>query len=128
MASLSSELNQLTVKEGRLPEKSGERLIDEQLLQVTEFALGDEITLNSGTKDPVSDTLKRETYTVVGIGTSPYYLNLDRGSAQIGNGDVKGFVMVPKEDFALEVYTQIYAAADGLDGFVTAGKDYKEGA
>ena len=128
VASLSSELNQLTVKEGRLPEKSGECLIDEQLLQVTEFALGDEITLNSGTKDPVSDTLKRETYTVVGIGTSPYYLNLDRGSAQIGNGDVKGFVMVPKEDFALEVYTQIYAAADGLDGFVTAGKDYKEGA
>lgn len=125
VSSLPDAINQVTVKEGRLPEKPGECFADEQLLMVTDCELGDSITLTSGTEDPLSDTLKKDTYTVVGIGTSPYYLNFDKGSSVIGNGDIRGFLMIPQEDFALEVYTQVYAAADGLDQYITAGERYQ---
>ena len=126
MTSLTEELNRLTVKEGRLPEKPGECLIDEQLLLQADYGLGDVLTVSSGTSDPLSDTLKRDSYTVVGIGTSPYYLNFKKGTSNIGNGDIRGFVVIPKEDFALEVYTQVYRTAEGLKGLITAGDAYKE--
>ena len=125
MVSLTGELNRLTVKEGRLPEKPGECLIDEQLLLRADYALGDVITVSSGTSAPLSDTLKRDSYTVVGIGTSPYYLNFKKGNSRIGNGEIQGFVVIPAADFALEVYTQIYGTAEGLKGLVTAGGEYK---
>ena len=127
VVSLTEEVNKLTVKQGKLPENPGECLIDEQLLMTEDYALGDTIMVSSGTEDPLSDTLKRDAYTIVGIGTSPYYLNFNKGTANIGNGDIKGFVVIPAEDFALEAYTQIYAVSDGLKGFVTAGEEYKEG-
>ncbi|MCD2493229.1 FtsX-like permease family protein [Lacrimispora sp. NSJ-141] len=125
VSSMPQNINMVNIKEGRLPEKQGECFLDEQLLVSTDYGLGDQITLYSGTDEPLSDTLGTETYTIVGIGTSPYYLNFDRGNSSIGNGDIKGFLMVPEEDFSLDVYTQIYAAADGLDGFVTAGGRYQ---
>ncbi|MCI8506613.1 MAG: ABC transporter permease [Lachnospiraceae bacterium] len=126
VASLTEQVNRLTVKEGRLPEKAGECLIDEQILLQADYHLGDEITFSSGTSDPLSDTLKRDSYTVVGIGTSPYYLNFNKGTSRIGNGDIQGFVVVLGEDFALEVYTQIYAVAGELKEFVTASEAYKK--
>ncbi len=126
VASVTEQVSLPTVKEGRLPEKEGECLIDDQLLMVADYKLGGEITFRSGTDDPLSDTLKRDTYTIVGIGTSPYYLNFNKGTAAIGNGDVRGFVLVRPEEFELEFYTQIYAAADGLDGYITAGTRYTE--
>lgn len=125
VSSMTRNINQVTVKEGRLPEASGECFLDENLLSFGDYQLGDEITVYSGSGDPLSDTLKTDTYRIVGIGTSPYYLNFDRGSSTIGNGDVGGFLMVPEEDFSLEVYTQIYAAADELDGFVTGSAAYQ---
>lgn len=128
VSSLPENLNHVEVTEGRLPEKSGECFLDQQLLVTEDIAVGDQITLVSGTDGDLSDSLKLDTYTVVGIGNSPYYLNFDRGTTTIGNGSLDGFVMILPEDFSMEVYTQIYAAADGLDSYVTAGNAYQEGA
>ncbi|MCI8464727.1 MAG: ABC transporter permease [Lachnospiraceae bacterium] len=126
MTSLTKEVNRLTVKEGRLPEKTGECFIDEQILLRADYSIGDVITVASGTKDPLSDTLKQDSYTVVGIGTSPYYLNFRKGTSRIGNGEIQGFVVISEEDFALEVYTQAYVVAEGLKDFITASEAYKK--
>ena len=124
VSTLMTQLNHVTIDEGRLPEKEGECFLDNQLRMVGDYQVGDEITLKSGTKDPLSDTLEHETYTVVGIGSSPYYLNFDKGSSTIGNGDIRGFVMVLPEEFKSDLYTQIYAACDSLDPYITASDAY----
>ncbi len=126
--SLTEEVNQITVTEGRLPQEPGECLIDSQLLITGDYEIGDQITVESGTEDPLSDTLARDTYTITGVGISPYHLNFDRGTSAIGNGSVDGFLVVLPEEFNLEVYTQIYAAADGLDPYITAGGAYQDAA
>ena len=60
----------------------------------------------------------RDRYTIVGIGSSPYYLNFDKGSSTIGNGDIRGFVMVLPEEFKSDIYTQIYATCDSLKPYI----------
>ena len=70
--SLSEDMNQITVTEGRLPEKSGECLADDE----STYKVGDKIKLTSGTEDPVTDTLTTDELTVVGTGNSPYYICL----------------------------------------------------
>ena len=101
--------------------------MDETYAQSAGLKLGDTITLHEDdeSKD-IADTLVTDTFTVVGSGSYAWYLNFDRGTADIGNGDVRFFLMVPPESFALEAYTVIYATTDGADGMICYDQDYKD--
>ena len=125
LMSLPESVNQLSLKEGRFPEKPGECVIDEQLTIISDYHIGSELQLKSGTADPLSDSLKHDSYTVVGTCTSPYYLDFERGSSTIGNGDVAGYVFLPASEFTLEVYTQIYARSDGLTPLLYTSDAYE---
>ncbi len=108
---LTDDVNQVTVSKGRLPEKVGECLMDEDM----GYQVGDTVTLTSGTEEPLEDTLKTDEYTVVGIGNSPCYVSYERGSSTIGSGSVSAFMMVPKQTFALETYTEAYVRVEGAE-------------
>lgn len=107
--SLQTEMNKITVSEGRLPESIGECLADDESV----YEIGDEIPLTSGTEDPVSDTLKTDTLKVVGRGNSPCYLSYGRGSATIGNGSISAFLVVTEDSFNLDVYSEVYLQVRG---------------
>lgn len=109
----TDHLNQIKVTEGRMPEKNGECLIDSYVVEHSDIKVGDTITLSSGTDDDIGDTLKESTLKVVGVGDSSYYLSRDRGTATIGNGQISGFAVVPKENFKLDVYTDLYLSVKG---------------
>lgn len=118
---LTEEINQITVTEGRLPEKADECLADDLYLQQTGCSIGDQITVRSGTSDPLSDTLKEDTYTIVGSGTLPYYMEMDRGTGSVGNGSMDAFAVVLPEVFEQQdIYTEISIQVEGaekLNGF-----------
>lgn len=118
---LPKTMNLLTVSEGRMPEQTGECLMDDE----SEYKIGDVITLTSGTEDPVSDTLRTDTLTVVGRGNSPCYLSYGRGSTSIGAGSIDAFVAVPEETFDMDVYTEVYLKVEGAEG-LTAFTDAYE--
>ena len=98
--SAMEDMNKITVREGRMPEKAGECLVDDQM----NYKIGETIKLKSGTDDKVTDTLKTDELKVVGKGNSPYYISLSRGSTTIGTGTISGFVVVPEKTFDLEMY------------------------
>ena len=110
VASVLDNMNKYTVEEGRMPEKSGECLMDGDFLKAHGFKIGDKILLSSGTKDAVTDTLKTETFEIVGSGSSSMYFTYARGSSTVGNGEVSGFLGVIPEDFGLEAYTECYVS------------------
>lgn len=116
------KMNRITVSKGRMPEKTGECLMDDDM----GYRVGDTVTLQSGTEDPVSDTLKTAKYQVVGVGNSPCYISFGRGSSTIGNGSVTGFMIVPEEDFVLDVYTEAYAQVSGAKEMVAYTKEYED--
>lgn len=121
--SLQDELNQVKLSDGRMPQKAGECLAD----QDAGYKVGDTIKLRSGTSDEVTDTLTTDTLKVVGLCSSPMYISYGRGSATIGTGTISAFVMVPEETFDMDVYTEVYVQVKGAKNEVafTDGYDKK---
>ncbi|MCI8537084.1 MAG: FtsX-like permease family protein [Oscillospiraceae bacterium] len=113
VVSLSEQgLNQPNLIRGRLPENPGECLTEESLLEAMEADLGVSITINTGT-GTYEDALTRESFTVVGTCQSPLYLSIQRGSSSLGTGHVSCFVLLPKDAFDMEAYTEAYATLEG---------------
>lgn len=119
---LQDDMNRVTVSEGRLPKKTGECLMDTNM----GYEVGDKIHLTSGTEDPLEDTLKTDTYTVVGLGSSPCYLSFGRGSTTIGSGSIDAFMMVPEETFCLDVYSEVYVQVEGAKELTAYTDEYDD--
>lgn len=115
IASSYDTVNQTTVSEGRMPKGDSECVLDEDFMEANGYEIGDTIELSSGTEDPLTDSLKKEDLTIVGAGSSPEYISIERGSSLIGNGEVSAFAVVTPEAFALDVYTEIYLLVDGAE-------------
>lgn len=104
---MQEHFNDVQVSEGRLPEKEGECLMDEEFALASGYGVGDTITLSSGDEDPLEDSLTTDVFEVVGIGNSPLYISFGRGSSTIGNGEVSGFIAVDPDSFCMDVYSEI---------------------
>lgn len=113
VASILDSMNHYKAEEGRMPKKAGECLIDEDFASSAGLKVGDTITLLSGTKESVTDTLRTDTYKIAGLGSSVSYISFERGSSNIGNGEVSGFLAILPEDFSMDVYTECYVTAEG---------------
>ncbi len=113
MLSTQKNFNQVSVVEGRLPEKAGECLVDEDFLSYTDLKVGDTVTFHSGDGEALTDSLVTDTYKIVGIGNSPLYISFGRGSSTIGTGEISGFVVVNKASFDMDVYTEAYVKVSG---------------
>lgn len=105
LEAISSNFNLLTADEGRIPEKSGEIFLDKPFAKNRGYKIGDTISVS---EDGDSELLKKTTYTVVGIGSSPLYISFNRGNTTLGSGEVSGFGYILPEDFEQEAFTQIY--------------------
>ena len=105
LESISDNFNLLTADEGRIPEKSGEIFLDSLFAKNLGYKVGDTISVS---EDGDSELLKKTTYTVVGIGSSPLYISFNRGNTTLGSGEISGFGYILPEDFDQEAFTQIY--------------------
>ena len=115
MLSMQKNFNQVSVVEGRLPEKAGECLVDEDFLSYTDLKVGDTVTFHSGDGEALTDSLVTDTYKIVGIGNSPLYMSFGRGSSTIGTGEISGFVVMDKASFDMDVYTEAYVKVSGAE-------------
>ena len=115
MLSMQKNFDQVSLVEGRLPEKAGECLVDEDFLSYTDLKVGDTVTFHSGDGEALTDSLVTDTYKIVGIGNSPLYISFGRGSSTIGTGEISGFVVMDKASFDMDVYTEAYVKVSGAE-------------
>lgn len=114
-------INDITIVEGRLPEKPGECIMDSVHAFGLEYLkVGDEFSVSSGSDDmEVSDMLVQDKYKIVGAYTSPTHISIINESSSIGNGQVEVMVMIDEDGFALEnpnvCHLRTTAAAAGVD-------------
>lgn len=121
-----SGINMLYLTEGRFPEAPDEIIADERFFSAKTPELGDKIILGTGDGREFSDYLSRNEFTVVGKAKSPVYIAYERGSASVGNGVVNGFLMIPQDNFSLDVYTDIYISLSEADGVDPYSDKYEE--
>ena len=125
--SMPQKMNFLDVTEGRLPEAPDECVTESLLLTQLGLERGDQITLAPGEDN--KDSLNRLEYTVVGVVTSPLYVNTDRGSSSLGGGSLDAFLYIPGENFNMDYYTAAYFTFRGLgemDSYSDAYEDKLE--
>ena len=110
--SLTEGINTPRLVAGNMPKSSSECLLDAQIYG--EEMIGKKIQITqSNTKDTLSSFTVTE-MTVTGIITSPYYLNFERGTTNLGGGTLMAFIYVPENSFAFEdgLYDEILVDAD----------------
>lgn len=113
VTSMTNQVSLVKVKEGRYPEKYNECIADREFLAASGFQIGDTVRLKTGTEAKISDTLADDEFTIVGVGETSYYLNSERGTAAIGDGTADGLLVIPKEAFTAEVYSEIHVTMTG---------------
>lgn len=117
-------ISDVLLREGRMPERADECVVEENMLSLMSISIGDTITLTPG--DDLSDALAQDTYTVVGTVRSPVYLAVERGTSTLGSGTVKAYLYLPREAFTLDYYTAAYVRVSGAEEMTAFYDDYDD--
>ena len=104
-------VNRFTLWGGRMPENPGECLADGY--HADESILGRTITVTDTNSDTTLDGLNQRTYTVVGYIASPLYMDMNRGTTNVGSGSLSDYIIVPREALNLEYYAEINVTLPG---------------
>ncbi len=122
MALPEKGMNEVILLEGRLPQNPGECVTESNFMSI-----GDTVTVyTTDPEDPLSDSLTNESWKIVGKIMSPQYISLKKGSASIGDGVLDSIVMVPEENFTLEVFTEVYLTLNSTKGLGAYDDAYTE--
>ena len=122
----ADQINGYKLLEGRFPENEDECLIEKGIEENLRFDIGSKIKLKSGKNEDLNESIENKEYTVVGAVQSPYYLSFEKGNSSIGNGRVSGYIVVPEENFKLDVYTDIYMTVQGSKDLNSYSDEYFE--
>lgn len=124
-----SFLNALDLKDGRLPEKAGECVVDEKSAELyDDIEIGKTLNITDADSS-VGVSLKNNKFVIVGTVTSPIYISLDRGQTKLGSGSLDSYIYVLPEAFSSsEVNTLAVKMrySDSLDTFSSQYSDRAE--
>lgn len=125
--SLPEDINTVELATGRLPEADNECVLDASKIDTTSFEedlIGTKIVIADSNSDTIKDSFKYKEYTIVGLVYSPLYISFERGTTNLGNGKLEGFMYILKNGFELEYYTEMYAKCQ--DDYEIYEEDYEE--
>ena len=107
--SITTGVNELKLAKGRLPERADECVADVRALG--NDCIGKKILITENETESEGDFAYRE-YTIVGTVYSPLYLNYERGTTELLNGSIEGFIYIDRQGFSSDIYTSLYAVTN----------------
>lgn len=110
----NSQMNNVHIKEGRLPKNNNEVSVDYALLENNNLKLGDNITIDG------------KKYSIVGNVISPLYFSAERPNSNLGSGKVDYYIYVYNGSLDLEAYSNIYITVKGAKKYLTNSDSYKK--
>ena len=110
----NSQMNNVYIKEGRLPKNNNEVSVDNALLENNNLKLGDSITIDG------------KKYSIVGNVISPLYFSAERPNSNLGSGKVDYYIYVYNGSLDLEAYSNIYITVKGTKKYLTNSDSYKK--
>lgn len=109
--SIPQEINQVALRSGRMPEADNECLADG--FHWTEDMLGQTVTLSSDNEEDSLDSLRYQTFTIVGCVATPLYMDMNRGTTTIGSGSLENYYYIPQSAFDVDYFTEINLTIPG---------------
>lgn len=104
--SITEQVNTLRLVAGRMPETDSECVLDADFWD--ESMLGQTLSLSDTNSRETLDEFSQADFTVVGLATSPLYINQDRGTSSLGSGHVYSCVYLRRDCFTADYYKEIY--------------------
>ena len=108
--SVTTSLNRLTLRAGRLPVSPNECLADSKAFGAQD--LGTTVRISDKNDPETLEKFAYREYTIVGVGTSPIYINYERGATTVGSGTVRAFLFIPRDGFADIADTDLFLALE----------------
>lgn len=108
--SITHGVNRLRVVSGRLPESEDECVLDAD--NWGEDMLGKTISLAEANTQETLDEFSRDEFTVVGLVTSPLYINMERGTSPLGNGHIASCMYIDRSCFTADYYEDVFLTID----------------
>ena len=103
--SISREVDRVVLTAGRMPGAGNECLADARYFR--ENAIGSSLRLDPARSDGAGDSLRYDSYTITGLANSVLYLNTERGTTRLGDGQLDGFLYLWEDGFNSDVYTEL---------------------
>lgn len=104
--SLLDQQNLPVLVSGRMPQNAQECVVDAQAFG--KDAVGTMLTLSENNEEDTEELFAHKQFHVVGTVNSPYYANYERGTTSLGNGTIRGFMLVLKDAFDCDYDTEIF--------------------
>ncbi len=120
-----AQLNLPRLHEGRLPEAKDECVIGTSSMGETHWEIGDTIEL-TGDGEDLSESMDTTSFTVVGIAQLPQYFGYSYGTTNISDGVLDGIMLIPEEDYTLDVYTDVYLTLNSTQGLSYFSEEYEQ--
>ena len=112
---LEDTINTVSLLSGRMPQTEQECVADG-----ANYQTGDILCITGD----VDGQIKTTSFTVVGTVQSVLYLSDDYGSSTVGDGTLSSYAFIPKSNFTMEAYTEIYLIVKGTADTMAYSKEY----
>ncbi len=104
-------MNKIVLRSGRMPTAPNECLADG--FHNGEDLIGKQVFLTNTNTDSTLDSFVHETYTIVGLVSSPLYMDMNRGSTSLGSGTLSNYFYILPEGFDVDYYAEINITIPG---------------
>ena len=112
---IEEEVNKVNLVTGRMPNSKNECLVEDGT-----YNIGDTIIIDD------NDYINNNEFTVVGTITSSLYTYKNKGIASVGDGKLDTYIYIPKDNFDIEYYTEIYIRDKNSIAYVAYLEEYIE--
>lgn len=121
-------INRLKLIEGRYPEADNECVVTCSDLTTPEQFKIDSTIKVVGDDEEITYYLKNNTFTIVGIIQTPYWISYERGVTTAGSGKLGDFIYVTNDAFTdkINYYSEAYVTLEGADEFDAYTDEYDE--
>lgn len=103
--SLTETVDALELVAGRYPQNPNECVLDSYVF--SDEMLGQTIVLAENNEEELLEKFVYDSFTVVGMVTSPVYIQYERGNTPLGRGVVDAYMLIPEDAFDMDYYTEI---------------------
>ena len=119
--SVPEKVNGVRLVDGRMPESPDECLADANRFSSDDIGKVIKVSDESGSS---ADSLVSDKFTITGLCRSSLYINFERGTTNISDGALDGFIYIPAQGFDADYYTDIYLTLE--NGFEIFSDDYDD--
>ena len=120
--SVTEGINIPEVTAGRMPQAGNEVVVDGY--RCPDSMIGSTLLISESNDKDTKNAFSYTEYTVVGTVRSPYYLNFQRGTTDVGGGTVTFYAYIPESGFDMEYYTECFV--DLINDDPIYSDDYEE--